>query len=330
MNEVVVVIPCYNAAAFLAEALDSVLAQARQVSRVLVVDDWSTDNTSAIAEGYGSRGHPVECLRTVANGGPSRARNLGIQHATEPFVAFLDADDVWKPNHCAEVAGLLDAHPHAVLAFGGIRSFPQASAPPTTVVLPSSVPVEAFWTLLTDNPVVQSAAVARRDALLRAGGYQEEMRYAEDYDLWLRMAAQGPFVATDRVTCLKRQHEEQATRQASRMIEGAWAARVRARHRLVALGADIETLARLDSILAASFEREIAAAWHSRDRSLVSALLDIGARTGVQSLVPVHQKAKLRLRLYWPVWRVAAAVWDAAPEGVRRRVRGGRKAGADA
>jgi hypothetical protein len=115
------------------------------------------------------------------------------------------------------------------------------------------------------------------------------------------------------------------------MMEGAWAARRRARERLALGPPDPAALARVDRVLATAFEKEIAASWHSRERSLVSALLGIGARSGVPSLGPVLRRAELRLRLYWPVWRMAAAVWDAAPESLRvrlRRHRGERKAAA--
>jgi glycosyltransferase involved in cell wall biosynthesis len=89
-----VVIPCYNAAPFLRETLDSVLAQTCAPLEVLVVDDGSTDESAAIAESYGP---PVRVIRQ-ANQGESVARNRGIDEARGDWIAFLDADDVWKPE----------------------------------------------------------------------------------------------------------------------------------------------------------------------------------------------------------------------------------------
>jgi glycosyltransferase involved in cell wall biosynthesis len=88
------VVPTYNGAAFLAEALDSIFAQTHRPLEVIVADDGSTDATLAIASRYGSL---VRILQQ-ANGGPASARNLGVRHASGPFFAFLDQDDVWHPG----------------------------------------------------------------------------------------------------------------------------------------------------------------------------------------------------------------------------------------
>ena len=93
-DTVSVVIPCYNAACFLKETLDSVLAQTVTPLEVIVIDDGSTDDSAAIAESFGA---PVKVLRQT-NQGESIARNRGIDEATGEWVAFLDADDLWLPN----------------------------------------------------------------------------------------------------------------------------------------------------------------------------------------------------------------------------------------
>jgi glycosyltransferase involved in cell wall biosynthesis len=198
------VIPCYNGALFLAEAIDSALSQTRPVARIVVADDGSTDDSYAIAESYAARGLPVVCLRVPTNRGPSFARNLALAHVREPYVAFLDADDVWSPTHCVETAALLDRFPEAVLASGNFRTFDATERLPP--VFPVGQPFDARVPLFITNIVQQSATVVRREALVTAGGYAPEMRFAEDFDLWLRLARLGPFVGTGSVSCYRRRH----------------------------------------------------------------------------------------------------------------------------
>jgi len=319
MTSVAAIIPCYNAAAFLAQALDSILAQTRPVSRVVVVDDGSTDDTVAIAEAYAGRGKPVVCLRTPRNGGPGAARNIGLLYVDEPVVAFLDADDVWTATHCEESMQLLERYAEAKLAFGCARTV-GGSAPAARTLLPAG-PIDALWLLLTANVVPQSAALVWRQRALEVGAYREEMRHAEDYDLWLRLAERGPFVCTGTVSCLRGRHDGQATRDRAKMYAGAWAARQRLRQRFAGSRSAAD-LARLDTTLASTCRHDLANAWRSRDRALVRAVLGHCAASGVPNLEGLLRHWERRVRFYWPVWRMAAAVWDAAPEQLRLRLRG--------
>ena len=91
------VIPLYNGAAFIEQALRSVLEQTRPAAEIIVVDDGSTDDGAAIVERI-ARDHPIRLLRKQ-NGGQSSARNFGIAHANGDLIALLDQDDVWYPNH---------------------------------------------------------------------------------------------------------------------------------------------------------------------------------------------------------------------------------------
>src|SRR5665213_1535655 len=89
-----VVIPAYNAELFIARAIDSVLSQTTPVSEIIVIDDGSTDSTLDLVRGYGDK------VRLIAqsNGGPARARNVGVAISSGKYVAFLDADDWWDPD----------------------------------------------------------------------------------------------------------------------------------------------------------------------------------------------------------------------------------------
>ena len=100
-----VVIPAYNAAAFIGNAIESVLAQTCKPLEVIVVDDGSSDNTPAIVESYGD---PVRLIRQT-NSGPGAARNHGVRLATGDFIGLLDADDTWLPDKIERQAELIES-----------------------------------------------------------------------------------------------------------------------------------------------------------------------------------------------------------------------------
>lgn len=186
-----VIIPAYNCADFISNALDSVLDQDYPALEVLVVDDGSTDGTCDIVARHGSA---VTLIRQ-ANAGAAVARNEGMRRARGEYVAFLDADDLWLPGKlrlqveylerqanvglCCTRWNLL--HPDAA----GHYHFEHASAP-------ESVPVDpkcAGWVyceLLLDCEVWTSTVVMRRELTERIGGFDVKLRRGQDYDYWLR------------------------------------------------------------------------------------------------------------------------------------------------
>src|SRR6266540_47543 len=112
MSIVTAVIPCYNAAAFLAEAIESVKAQSVLIAQILVIDDGSQDDSPRIAREAGAR-----VLSTGGPVGAATARNLGAREARTPYLAFLDADDCWLPAHCETLLALFRAHPEAAVTY---------------------------------------------------------------------------------------------------------------------------------------------------------------------------------------------------------------------
>src|SRR5687768_16089587 len=108
MSSTAVVIPCYNGAAFIGDAIASTLRQSRPVAEVIVVDDGSSDDSVAIVRAFAAQGRPVRSIVVERNGGPATARNIGIAAATTPLVAFLDADDCWDEHHCAALVAAIE------------------------------------------------------------------------------------------------------------------------------------------------------------------------------------------------------------------------------
>ena len=321
MPDIAVVIPCYNGAAYLDGAIASVLGQSHAASRVLVVDDASTDQSVVIAESYRARGYPVCCLRLARNGGPATARNAAIAQIGEPFVAFLDADDRWTEDHCESLLTLLMQHPNADLAFARTRST-DPQMPDSALPMPAGRPVEMLEYLLEDSCIPQSAVLARRSGILAAGGYTGGMRYSEDYDLWLRMAHGRVFIASDTPSCIRTWHPGQATRHASRMYRGAWEARARYSEFATRIGTVMPS-DQYRAICARAYERDLASAWQSRSLPLLQSVLDLA------NLVPggdhIRRRWAWRTASFWPVWRLAAFCWDALPGTWRRSLDAARK-----
>ena len=188
MPEVSIVMPAYNAAAFIGWAIDSVLAQTHSGWELIVVNDGSTDDTEAVVRSYGEA--RIRCLRQ-ANQGPGAARNLGLANSQGDCVIFLDADDWWDARCLAAlVEGLSKTDPqdavvHADWAYAG-----DAERPGDAVS--SALDANgALATLVLRNPIAIHCALVRRAALLAVGGFPTEDPALEDWELWLRLAAAG-------------------------------------------------------------------------------------------------------------------------------------------
>jgi glycosyltransferase involved in cell wall biosynthesis len=198
-----VIIPAFNAAAYLDEAMDSVLAQGGLVARIIVVDDGSGDETSAVAA---RRGRPVELLQLAGNGGGGRARNAGIASSTASMVAFLDADDRWLEGKLEAQVAALAAAPQAAFALCRVRNFASPELPlGEQGELLASHPGEAEgWT--------PSALLVRREIFASIGVFAEDLRVGEAID-WLNRARPLGHVSTGTVGVERRLHRNNTTRQ---------------------------------------------------------------------------------------------------------------------
>ena len=220
-----VIIPAWNAAGYLPAAIASVEAQRIDDLEVLVLDDGSTDATAEwLAEAALSR----PWLRLFKGGGmgPARARNYLINHALSDLVAFLDADDVWHEGKLAAEIAFHRAHPRVAFTFTDYehvdpdgRSLGTAFGYWKPALAKTAgegfgmvdLPLE---TLFGCNLAGTSTVVAKREFLQNANGFAEDLPSAEDWDLWLRLAACGQVAASNcvRMTYLVRPDSETANR----------------------------------------------------------------------------------------------------------------------
>ena len=187
--EVAVIIPCYNAAAHLARALDSVFAQSYRDYCVYVIDDGSTDDTDAVLCSYTNR---IVSLKQP-HSGQSVARNYGIRMSDSPYIAFLDADDEWLPEKLQRQVSMLRQSPAAGMVYSDCLTSgdgPSAGSYFARIGIPKSG--RAFERFLKTCEVYTPTVMVRRECLLEVGLFDETLRVGEDYNLWLRITARWP------------------------------------------------------------------------------------------------------------------------------------------
>ena len=189
-----IVIPAFNVAPYIRDAIRSLLFQSHQDWTAVIVDDGSTDATAAIAAAF-----PDPRLNVIrqANAGVSAARNRGMTEIDADAVLFLDADDWLSPTALSRLAAALAASPEAVAAAGPFIKVPggrRAVYPPAGDLL---------HRLLTRNLFVNGGHVLiRRAALARTGPFNTALRYGEDWEYWIRLALLGSFAAAPSPTPL--------------------------------------------------------------------------------------------------------------------------------
>jgi glycosyltransferase involved in cell wall biosynthesis len=196
-----VIIPCYNAARFLREAVASVLSQRYAPLEILVADDGSTDATPEIAP---SLAPEVRYLRQD-NRGPSSARNLALRQARGELIAFLDADDLWPEGKLELQVGRLLQDPALDVVSGRVRYVELAGG---------QIPDLRFEGPDHALPGIHiGAAVYRRRAFNVVGSFDETLRYSEDHDWFLRAREAGlKILVLAEVTLIYRVHDSNMTR----------------------------------------------------------------------------------------------------------------------
>lgn len=232
-GRITVVMPCYNAENYVAQAVDCVLGQSTPDVELIVVDDGSTDRSREILLGYGDRIRFLE----QANQGPYPARNHGMQHASGEFVAFLDADDWWAPDCLEKLHAALSARPDAALAYCGWQNVGLPGPRGEPHVPPDYEKVgklERFLRAAAPWPI--HAALVRREVMDAAGGFDTNWRTCMDYDLWLRIGATHPIVLVPEVLAYYRFHQSgQITSTQWRQAENTW----KVKRKFIASRADI-------------------------------------------------------------------------------------------
>ena len=189
------VIPNYNHACYLGQAIASALAQTYPNVEIIVVDDGSTDDSRAVAGAFGDR---IRCIYQQ-NAGLSAARNTGIRAAQGEYIALLDADDLVEPAYVERLLAALAEAPQAAGAYCGFRFVDQDNRPLNRVEQRITAPGALYSALLNGNYWVPESLLARRSCYQAMGEFDSTLRACEDWDVWLRFSRHYALVGIDDV-----------------------------------------------------------------------------------------------------------------------------------
>jgi len=224
-----VIIPAFNNAKTLSSTVDSALRQTRPAEEIVIVDDGSTDRTAEIAA---SLPPPVRFFRQE-NQGAAVARNRAIAESRGELLAFLDADDLWVPEKLAVQVPAFERDVGLVFSFANARNLAADGSLGRPFVdfahshlslvrhrregeiVTFEEDLQPFF--LLGCPASTPGVMARRDAALRAGGFDPALRRGQDLDLWLRLAGLGRCNYVDRVLYHRRLHDSNVTQDTLRI-----------------------------------------------------------------------------------------------------------------
>lgn len=219
-----VVIPAYNAEAFIIDAIKSVEAQTYKPGRIIVINDGSTDDTETTVKKYNSSIPLTYIIQT--NAGPNAARNTGLKETTAPFVAFLDADDVWLPHKLESQIVLYknDTTGNLGLVYGDYKNIDTngVDRPDIPTVPPDpTMRGDIFTKLLDRNMILGSASnvLIRRSVFDEVGIFDTTLRVGEDWDMWLRISEKFGIDYVDQVLVAVRRHSQNQTNNILHLIK---------------------------------------------------------------------------------------------------------------
>lgn len=206
------IIPTYNRANYICEAIDSVLAQSHPLDEIIVIDDGSTDNTRELLDSYGNR---IEYF-SQCNRGPGAARNYGMRVAKGDFLAFLDSDDVWVPDKTRIQLQMFNNFPDLDIVFGDMANFSQDRDNNVPEIknrqihdycaAHSSHIEHILDCLVIDNIIPTPTVIIRKSCISKIGFFDDRFTIAEDFDYWLRAARCCRFGFTNAVLIKRRRH----------------------------------------------------------------------------------------------------------------------------
>lgn len=186
-----VVIPTYNCAHLLPNAIRSAYAQTIPPAEVIVVDDGCTDGTTEVLRAFIPTLPASFTVIRKANGGEASARNAGVAAATGHYVAFLDQDDVWLPEKFERQLPLFDSSQSPSLTFTALTRVSADARDLVRIEDWEPTPEHALRRLMAGCCVTPSTVIVRRDALAAVGPFDETLWLGNDWDMWLRLGAAG-------------------------------------------------------------------------------------------------------------------------------------------
>ncbi|MEM6838534.1 MAG: glycosyltransferase [Cyanobacteria bacterium P01_C01_bin.120] len=202
-NLVSVVIPAYNCEVTIQATIESVIAQYHANLEIIVINDGSQDSTVEIVSSMAQNDERIRVF-SYKNGGPSAARNRGLEQSAGNFIAFLDADDLWTPEKIIDQVAALKSKPQAGLAYSWVDWIDEADQflrHGSHITAQGKVLDKLLLRNFIDNG---SNALVRRDVFEKVGTFDSDFPPSEDWDMWLRIASEYEFVCVPKVQVLYR------------------------------------------------------------------------------------------------------------------------------
>jgi glycosyltransferase involved in cell wall biosynthesis len=247
---VTILMPVCDGEQFLREAIGSILAQTFTDFEFLIVDDASADSSRSIVLGYDDP--RIRLLVNDRNLGVTRTLNRGVQQARGRYLARMDADDVSMPERLERQVAHLDANPDCAVVTTFAQIIDADSVPQGEACVDLS-PEELDWELQLQNRLIHGAVMMRTDVVRRLGAYDEKMKRAQDYDLWLRISDEHAIHTLPEFLYSWRQHDQ-----------GISALHTEEQDRYAAQARDSARQRRIDRVLARLREGRFSAAESAR------------------------------------------------------------------
>lgn len=209
---VTVIVSVFNGAPYLAQTLDSILAQSFPHFTLILVDDASTDNTPAIIANYAGRDSRIRAIHNPHNKGIAASHNAAMAMATTPYIAPMGADDLVTPHWLEKKCAVMEAQPHLAALGNALQNITEDGVPQGTAWTPVATPHALRSALFTSGTgMPHGSTLLRTDVLKRLGGYRENFAAALDVDLWLRMVEHYDIACLPDILLLYRQHSTSVT-----------------------------------------------------------------------------------------------------------------------
>lgn len=226
-----IIIPTHDRPALLPRAVESARRAGAEVE-IVVVDDGSTDETSAVCASFPD----IVYVRLEERHGVGRARAAGIAASSGTYISFLDDDDARLPGTIDRQMAILEARPEAALVYGQVHGAMQSLAIDGRGPFPQLCPSgDVFWILMAGNFIPSCSVVVRRGAIESVGGLFHEATPADDWDLWLRITERYPIAALPEPVSIYRQPTLWSKQGSSRLADGLLSADLRVLERCAKL-----------------------------------------------------------------------------------------------
>lgn len=209
-----VILPVFNGAFYLNEAISSILQQSYQDFELIIINDGSTDDSGSIIEKYLTHDRRIRYFEKKVNSGLIDSLNFGISHAKGEYIARMDADDISLSNRLAFQKKFLDDHQQMGVIGSNVHFINSSGKRISNFINNRTLPKTAqqiSWTMCFTNCLIHPTVMFRRELIEREGGYSLSSLHAEDYDLWTRLLKVTHFYNLPQKLLLLRKHDKNVT-----------------------------------------------------------------------------------------------------------------------